>query len=409
MDRVFTLEALPAGKGDCLILHYGDSDSPRLCVVDGGPGGVYAQALRPRLEAIRDSRDLDFGETLFIDLLMVSHVDDDHINGVLDLADELINSDEGGLPLVRVDTLWHNSFDEIIGNQELDTDSAEASALASFGDAGLPSDADHDAAHVLASIRQGHKLRNAATVLDWAVNSPFDALVLDGENNAEKIDLFGGGLKITVLGPQKDELKKLQKKYDDFLRDKGLGREAPQGALAAISKDRSVANLSSIVALMECDGKSILLTGDARGDHILEGLGKRGLATEDNPFFVDVLKMQHHGSERNVSPEFFRRIKARHYVFCGNGKHGNPERLTIEWLFNAHDGDPITLHFTHGIAKIDAEREAHERKHDKSWEANNQALATLLEDERQGGRDFEVCTPSDQTGVRIDLLRRLGT
>ncbi len=406
MDRIFTLEALPAQKGDCLIVHFGDVENPRLCVVDGGPGSVYSNALRPRLEAIRDSRDLDFGQTLQIDLLMVSHVDDDHINGVLDFADELQAVSGHNLPLAEIDTLWHNSFDEIIGNSppELGGNSPEASALASFGTTAIPDGTDHDVALVLASIRQGHALRGAAEVLNWEVNAPFDTLVLDKGPETATIDRFGDGLEITVLGPQRPQLEKMQKKYDDFLRDKGLGRENPEAALAALSKDRSVANLSSIVVLMQLDGKSMLLTGDARGDHILESLAVRGLASEDEPLHVDILKLQHHGSDRNVSPEFFRRVKARHYVFCGNGKHGNPERQTLQWLFDAQGDEKITLHFTYVIATIDAERKKDAEKHHKPWDPKQHALATLFNQEKSNGRDFEVSMPNDATGIRIDLL-----
>ena len=41
--------------------------------------------------------------------------------------------------------------------------------------------------------------------------------------------------------------------------------------LAAFS-DSSVANLSSIVVLAECGGKTMMLTGDARGDDIISGV-----------------------------------------------------------------------------------------------------------------------------------------
>ena len=133
MAEHFTFEALPARKGDCLILHFGSDDVPKLCVVDGGPGRVYQEALRPRLQQISDARGLGFGESLGIDLLMVSHVDDDHINGVLDLAEELEEAKaRNEVPLARVETLWHNSFDDIIGNSP-DFRSPEASVLANVG------------------------------------------------------------------------------------------------------------------------------------------------------------------------------------------------------------------------------------------------------------------------------------
>src|SRR5262245_13572254 len=78
-EMIFTLEALQAQEGDCLLLHWGTPDKPRLAVIDGGPGRVYENALQPRLAEIRAKRDLDM---LTIDLVMVSHVDNDHIVGV---------------------------------------------------------------------------------------------------------------------------------------------------------------------------------------------------------------------------------------------------------------------------------------------------------------------------------------
>jgi glyoxylase-like metal-dependent hydrolase (beta-lactamase superfamily II) len=83
MADVFTLEALDAKYGDSLLLHYGDADAPRLIVIDGGPASVYEDALRPRLNAIQTTHG---GGQLEIRMLMVSHIDLDHINGVLKLT-----------------------------------------------------------------------------------------------------------------------------------------------------------------------------------------------------------------------------------------------------------------------------------------------------------------------------------
>ena len=80
---IFTLEALRAAQGDSLLLHYGPKNAPLLAVIDGGPSGVYKRWLRPRLEALRASRSPD--APLPLKLLAVSHIDGDHIQGVLDL------------------------------------------------------------------------------------------------------------------------------------------------------------------------------------------------------------------------------------------------------------------------------------------------------------------------------------
>ena len=82
---------------------------------------------------LRDERDLDDHEPLVIDLIMVSHVDDDHINGILGLFREMRDrAMAGDPPLFKVKGLWHNSFDEIIGNDTITAEAAQFGA-ASFG------------------------------------------------------------------------------------------------------------------------------------------------------------------------------------------------------------------------------------------------------------------------------------
>jgi beta-lactamase superfamily II metal-dependent hydrolase len=76
----------------------------------------------------------------------------------------------------------------------------------------------------------------------------------------------------------------------------------------------------------------MLLTGDARGDKILEGLEKVKVLKPRGKMHVDILKVPHHGSSRNMDSIFFERITADHYVFSGNGEHGNPDRETLQML-----------------------------------------------------------------------------
>ena len=115
---IFSLEVRRARKGDCLLLHFGSKDDPGLIIVDGGPKSVYKPHLKPRLEQIRIARGLSNQDSLPIDLLMVSHVDDDHIQGILDLTKELVESQDAQKPqLVQVLSFWHNSFDDIIGKR----------------------------------------------------------------------------------------------------------------------------------------------------------------------------------------------------------------------------------------------------------------------------------------------------
>ena len=88
--KVFSLEVLRARKGDCLLLHYGTTTKPGLALIDGGPDDVYQPFLRPRLEELRAERGIDDDDEMIIDLMMLSHIDDDHVAGLLEFTGELL-------------------------------------------------------------------------------------------------------------------------------------------------------------------------------------------------------------------------------------------------------------------------------------------------------------------------------
>jgi hypothetical protein len=108
--------------------------------------------------------------------------------------------------------------------------------------------------------------------------------------------------------------------------------------------DRSVVNLASLVLLFELRGKRILLTGDGRGDHIIEGLSVAGLL-DAGCMHVDVLHVPHYGSKNNVTTEFFRTVTADHYIFSGTGQYGNPSVETLKMLTRAREGERFAMHF----------------------------------------------------------------
>src|SRR6185436_9181491 len=107
---ILSLEVRKAGTGDCLLLHFGTKTNPGLMMIDGGPATVYADFLRPRLVQIKAARKLDDGEPLGVDAVMVSHIDDDHINGILDFTHELVDAKQARKPaLAKIKNFWFNT------------------------------------------------------------------------------------------------------------------------------------------------------------------------------------------------------------------------------------------------------------------------------------------------------------
>ena len=385
----FTLDVRRARKGDCLILHYGSKKEPGLALIDGGPSNVYKPHLKPRLAEIRKARGLADTASLPVDFLMVSHIDDDHIKGVLELTKELIEA-EGPIPL-KIKGVWHNSFDDIIGNNP---DKLTAAVTAQFGTASLSGDGeeveglDPDAARVLASVSQGFRLRDDSRALKLRINPEFKGKLVLAKKKGKQIDM-GKGLKFTVIGPMNDEVLALQQAHDEFLQ-KQQDKKA-EASLAAFA-DKSVPNLSSLVVVAEVGKKRILLTGDARGDKILKGLELVGLLEDDgeSTIHLDILKCPHHGSIRNVEPVFFERITADHYVFSGNGEHGNPDRETLEMLADARGDEDYTVHLTYPIDEIDEERKKECKKKGKSWSPKKQSLAAFLDANKKFAKKIQI-------------------
>jgi hypothetical protein len=376
---IFSLDVRRAKKGDCLILHYGSKTKPGLGLIDGGPSQVYGPHLRPRLQEIRKMRKLSADESLPVDFLMVSHIDDDHINGILELTKELLEAKAAKKQLpVKIKGVWHNTFDDIIGNNPKEL---TAAVTAQFGAASLSGEPDvdgldPDVAKVLASVSQGFRLRDDIRGLKLRINPDFSGGLVIAKKKGKAIDM-GNGLKFTVVGPLNDEVVALQKDHDAFLKKKEKAKEKGTAGLLAAFTDSSVANLSSIAVLAEVGKKRILLTGDARGDKLLDGLELVGLLKKDgkSTMHVDVFKAPHHGSDRNADPILFRRVTADHYVFSGNGEHGNPERETLQMLFDERgDEDDYTIHLTYPIDEIDVGRKADwekEQNKEKTRKKNN--------------------------------------
>lgn len=385
---LFTLEALKAKHGDALLLHYGSADDPRLIVIDGGPNGVYNQALRPRLEALRKHRTPD--DALPIRLLMVSHIDDDHIRGVLDLTSKMAELQEDGKPgQWKIQTLWHNSFDDVVGNHSDEmfrAASAEVGAAA-FGDEPPPDlPIRHETALVLASVPQGRTLRNDAKRLGIELNQPIGGLIVAPEQG-KKVVKMGDGLTFTILGPNVQRVRELQEDWDKVLEEKGLA----QGAEAAAYLDESVYNLASIVVLAELDGRTMLLTGDARGDDTLAGLEAAGILEPGGSMHVDILKLPHHGSDRNVDLDYFQRITADHYIASGDGRHGNPEPETFRLLSEGRGNDEFTIHITYPPEEFKKDFPIDE-------------LVAFFEREKAAGKRYEVrFREAGELSLHVDL------
>lgn len=365
----FALDALSARKGDAIVLRWGTRAATHLALIDGGPATVYVNAVQPHLQALAGTDPAGTPLPVVLRLVIVSHVDDDHIRGILDLttAIGIAQRTASKVPATMVEA-WHNAFadmeflEDFADEPELQKAIREVAATpsalqAASGPAPGTAPGQGPSPALIAgaqSVAQGSELdRVLSGMASVGRNAAFadrGHYVRDGPGVA--VD----GLKVAVLAPNAALLKALREHWKKE-RKKALARQVAKAragvaALAAAFDDDSIPNQSSIVLLVEFKGKSMLLTGDARGDHIIDavkarsGPGRGAGRGRGRPLHVDLLKVPHHGSAHSNGPELFEAVTADHYVISGNGEHGNPHADALRALFETQRGRPITVHLT---------------------------------------------------------------
>lgn len=310
---MFRLHAINAFFGDALLLEYGTTANPLFLLVDGGPPKTWSLHLEAVLRQVKQ-RGCD------LELVMLSHVDNDHVIGLVDYFAEL-QAGTAGLPAAKA--LWHNSF-----NDALDPGGALEDRFQNMM-TGVRAQAMGSAAIAVNGITEGNSLRLKALALGVPINpgTAGGLITVDSAGAPWQSD----DLTLQVVGPTQANLDSLRGEWKKWLDE----HEGDVDPYVMANADRSLPNLSSIMVLAEANGKRVLLTGDGRSDHLLDGLGQAGLLDAQGALHVDVLKLAHHGSDRNVTKTFFRKVTANVYVASADGTNDNPDLATLIWIVEA--------------------------------------------------------------------------
>ncbi|MCA6108034.1 MBL fold metallo-hydrolase [Bradyrhizobium cenepequi] len=367
---------LPSEKGDCLLI---ESDGVAI-LADGGMPGSYAAEVRPFLGRFAAAG----GE---LDLVYVSHVDQDHIAGVLQLLEDMVqwrvhkhklaNNRPSTKPKFdeppAVERIWHNSFKALVPQNAGEIGTMLAAQANTLSSSGNPAAIKLAAAYsnIANSIPEAIKVsrRIAADQLDIPLNGEFNHLLaMVRGNNSIKLKP-GSKLSIRVIGPFEKDLEILRDYWNAWLKDVKnanavgslkqwlkINRAGLPAGTLGLSIDDEIGrrakvtepNLASLMLLLEetKTGGGItraIMTGDGHHEDVLAGLEHHGLLADGQGLHVDLLKIQHHGSEHNLDRDFVKRITADHYVFCANGEHENPDLRIIEVLLKSRLGEDDEL------------------------------------------------------------------
>ncbi|BCA62678.1 hypothetical protein HMP09_1912 [Sphingomonas sp. HMP9] len=315
----FHLSVLPAMDGDCLLLTFGVDGNCRHVVIDGGRASAYAH-LKKRFKAVAG----DKGE---VELLVLTHIDADHIDGVLKIAND------DAQPL-RPKHVWYNGYDQMAGIQP-------------FG------------------FAQGDEYSRLIGEREWTLNSGFDSGTVSVETSPKPFDLEG--LKITILSPDLAKIAALRRKWSSWRTAEAAriaAREAAPAGLqslgggemptvldvaklaSATPEDSEPPDGSSIAFIAEWQGRRALFAGDAHPDLLVSSIQPLAEAAGGR-LPIDLLKVSHHGSKGNTTRAFIKLLDCRRFVISTNGKrHGHPDPEAIARLLAYSSGEK-TLYFNY--------------------------------------------------------------
>lgn len=382
-----------SAEGDCLRVTGTNGGN---ILVDGGMSDSFTEHVRDDLCKMRAA-----GEKL--DLVYISHIDADHIGGILQLLNDIMEwrvyryqarrnpkkaPPKFGEP-PQIDEIWHNAFSMLLKDNAGPVESLLAQSSRILGLSSDPEVREVALRHsdLAFSMDQAVQVsrRIAADQLGIPLNPQFNGrLIL--RRSPPRREAKVGAMELFVLGPAAADVTKLRDDWNAWLRGKGkdriaeLKRKADRdaGAIgnAAVPldmltasrvnlllagkgnlgnrKDITAPNLASVMLLLKEGARRLLLTGDGAYQDILAGLGHHKALDANGEIHVDVLKVQHHGARANIDKPFTDVVSADHYVFCGDGSHDNPEEDVVALVCDEHrkrrPADTFTLWFNSSSA-----------------------------------------------------------
>lgn len=371
---MFRIEMLPAAHGDCLWIEYGSAQQVRRILIDGGPAHTYP-ALRERiLHLPADERHFE--------LLIITHIDADHIEGVVRLLQdaEALNC--------RFERIWFNGREQL--NQVFDPAGAPLGALQG---------------EMLGMLIADYEKRTGQQV--WNVGLADALAAIDPAAGTLPVVDLPGDCRLTLLSPDHERLLELKDCWRDELRKAGVasgdeaalrqalegarnlrplgdvlgadgepiedrfelpdpagrdlaaglddtlgGGDGEAGADAPFGGDASRANGSSIAVLLEYPKDQpkvrFLLAGDA-WPSVLEASVNQLLSGQDKRLSLTGFKLPHHGSVANTSAALLRKLRCQHYLVSTSGAvFRHPHVRALELLLSEHTGQgKPQLHFNY--------------------------------------------------------------
>ncbi len=338
-ETYFYIDVFPAGYGDCFMVRCCDGKDKTNILIDGGLYDTYHDYLKHYLGIMKKNKEI-------IDLLVVTHIDCDHIEGIIEFLKE---NNDSKKPM-KVKEIWHNGLIHLIPKTKRKKNNK------------IP---PNELEKFLKEIKKGFlksntkKKRKVAGKEGIALSSLIEGRYQWNETFQKKavaVPLVGnqknfinGQIQIELISPDVGALQnlkeyflnyfKIKKIFDEKVIDEAFefiaSREEELGKVITKSKtsltrsfniskllqtieknDTSKTNGSSIAFSLDFMNMKLLFLGDSHSN-ALHKLSNRKF---------NFVKVSHHGSQKNTPKDFNNILEADKYLFSTNGvRHKHPD------------------------------------------------------------------------------------
>lgn len=382
------LTVLPACNGDSFFLETEES----IVLIDGGYVDTYKKFIKPKLLKLKDEGKKTFH-------VIVTHIDNDHISGIIKFIEEnKINE------LINIDFIWHNSFNQIKDIDDgLEFKGKPISELA----INYVIKEENDTTNKNISAVQGSTLASILKKHKYNWNTQFKNNLVSTDS---EIEIISNDITFKILSPNNDKLKELKKYWKKELYKKGFSsdenlddfnedafeyilslekekkrltkKNVSSSSLITIDdlikedfiEDDTTTNGSSIAFILENKKNKFLFLADSHPSIIVQNL-KKYHKDDEFPVKFDLIKIAHHGSKSNTSPELLNLIDSEIYVFSTNGLiHNHPDKETIARIISRPSEFTRNLYFNYPLEILD------DFKDEKMTEKYNFKVIETLDD-----------------------------
>ena len=301
--------------GDCAVVTFEEDGERKCIVVDGGENKESAQALSEHLSSERIQK---------IDLMVGTHIDSDHIQGLNKFVEEELRKKDAGESWVSIGEFWGPAPSE---DQTPDTTGTAQPH------AETPEAATDWQRYVIESVAQNDELFDRLRQAGARILHPARDDRPENPFHSVSIEVLGPDTQIPADEIKTKALGLTTRASDGKIDIRGLDdlelAVSQNFQLMAMEADRTANNQSIVFRLTPAAGGSpgseawsFLFAGDAEKEAWDTMLDNSATAGE---LAARVLKTPHHGSRNGITGAAAQRVKAEYGIISVGSKHGLPD------------------------------------------------------------------------------------